>query len=98
MTGGGIYALTNIAGMSAPLASSIVTATIGIVSQPVKLVKGEVSYDDFMYNILGNTFEAAASGAGAAIGQVLIPVPVVGAIIGSIVSTTVLRIIKEKLL
>lgn len=98
VTGGGIYALTNIAGMSAPLASSIVTATIGIVSQPVKLVKGEVSYDDFMYNILGNTFEAAASGAGAAIGQVLIPVPVVGAIIGSIVSTTVLRIIKEKLL
>ena len=38
------------------------------------------------------------SHAGAAIGQVLIPVPVVGAIIGSIVSTTVLRIIKEKLL
>lgn len=98
VSGGGIYALTNVAGMSAPFAASIVTATIGIVSQAIKLARGEISFDDFMYNILGTTVEAAVSGVGAAIGQVLIPVPVVGAIIGSLVSTTVLRFIKNKLL
>ena len=96
--GGGIYALTNCANMSAPLAAALVTATIGIVTQAIKLAKCEISYDDFMYNILDLSVESAVSGVGSFAGQMLIPVPVLGAIIGSLVSALVLRIIKNKLL
>ena len=48
-----------------------------------------------MYNILDLSVETAVSGAGAAIGQTLIPVPVLGAIVGSLVSTKVLSLIKS---
>lgn len=97
-TGGGIYVLTNCANMSAPLASALVTATIGIVTQANKLAKCEISFDDFMYNILDLSVESAVSGIGAFAGQMLIPVPVLGAIAGSLVSTLALRIINNKLL
>lgn len=95
-TGGGIYALTNCAGMSAPLAASIVTATIGVITQAIQLGKGNISFDDFMYNILDLSTDAAVSGLGAFVGQLVIPVPVVGAIVGSLVSTGILKVIKEK--
>jgi len=94
-TGGGIYALTNVAGMSAPLAASLVTATIGIVTEAINLGKGKISSDDFMYNIINLSTEAAISGVGAFIGQMAIPIPVVGAMIGSFISTTVLHLIKD---
>lgn len=95
VSGGAIYAFTNCAGMSAPFAAALVSATLGIVSQAIKLGGHEISFDNFMCNILDLSIETAISGAGAAIGQALIPVPVIGAIIGSLVSTTVLSLAKK---
>ena len=95
VSGGAIYALTNCVGMSAPFAAALVSATLGIASQAIKLSRHEISFDDFMYSILDLSIETAVSGAGAAIGQALIPVPVLGAIIGSLVSTTVLSLVKK---
>lgn len=95
VSGGAIYALTNCAGMSAPFAAALVSATLGITSQAIKLSRHEISFDDFMYNILELSIETAVSGAGAAIGQAFIPVPVFGAIIGSLVSTAVLSLVKK---
>lgn len=93
--GGAIYALTNCTEMSAPVAAAFVSATLGIAAQALKLGKHEISFDDFMYNILDLSVETAVSGIGAAVGQVLIPVPVLGAVVGSIVSTKILALIKE---
>lgn len=95
VSGGTIYALTNCAGMSAPFAAALVSAVLGIASQAIKLGRHEISFDDFMYNILDLSVETAVSGAGAAIGQTLIPVPVLGAIAGSLVSTKVLSLVKS---
>lgn len=97
VSGGAIYALTNVAGMSAPLAASLVSATLGIATQAIRLYKKEISFDDFMYNIVDVATEAAVSGIGAFAGQMLIPVPGVGSIIGSLVATTVLNIVKKHL-
>lgn len=96
VSGGGIYALTNVAGMSAPVAACLVSSTIGIVSQAIELAKGNISIDDFLYNIPSLAVDTVVSGIGAVVGQMAIPIPVVGAIAGSIVSATVLRIIKDK--
>lgn len=94
-SGGAIYALTNVAGMSAPLAAAIVSATLGVAAQAIRLYKKEISFDDFMYNILDVAVDAAVSAVGAFVGQMLIPVPALGAIVGSIVTTTVLNLVKK---
>lgn len=94
-SGGAIYALANCAGMPAPFAAALVSAALGIASLAIKLGRHEIGFDDFMYNILDLSIETAVSGAGAAIGQALVPVPVLGAIIGSLVSTTVLSLVKK---
>lgn len=97
VSGGAIYTLTNVAGMSAPLAAALVSATLGVAMQAIHLYKKEVSFDDFMYNILDIATEAAVSGIGAFAGQMLIPVPGLGAIVGSLVATTVLNLIRKHL-
>ena len=95
VSGGAIYTLTNVAGMSAPLAAAIVSATLGVSTQAIRLYRNEITFDDFMYNILDIATEAAASAVGAFAGQMLIPVPVLGAIVGSIVATLILNIVKK---
>ena len=95
ISGGAIYTLTNVAGMSAPLAAALVSSTLGIATQAIKLYRNEITFDDFMYNILGVATDAAASAVGAFAGQILIPVPGLGAIVGSIISTTILNIVKK---
>lgn len=95
--GGGIYALTNYTNMSAPVAAALVTALIGIVNEAIKLGKGMTNIDDFMYNIIEISTESAVSGAGAFIGQIVIPVPIIGAMTGSFVSTAILHFIKNNM-
>lgn len=97
VTGGSIYALTNLTGMSAPFAAAIVAATFGIASQAVMLFKNEISFDDFMYNLADNTASIAVTTAGAVLGQMVIPVPGLGAIVGSLVSAAILHLVKEHL-
>lgn len=93
--GGSIYALTNFANMNASFAAALVSATLGVATQAIRLFKGEITFDDFMYNNIDVAVEAAVSGAGAIVGQMLIPIPVLGAVVGSIVSTTVLSLVKK---
>ena len=95
VSGGAIYNLTNVAEMSAPLAAAIVSATLGVATQAIKMYRNEITFDDFMYNILDVATEAAVSAVGAFAGQILIPVPGLGAIVGSIVATSILNIVKK---
>lgn len=95
VSGGAIYTLTNVAGISAPLAAAIVSATLGVATQAIKLYKNEITFDDFMCNILGVATEASVSAIGAFAGQMIIPVPGLGAIVGSIVATSILNIVKK---
>lgn len=95
VSGGAIYTLTNVAGMSAPLAAAIVSATLGVATQAIKMYRNEITFDDFMYNVLGVATEASVSAVGAFAGQILIPVPGLGAIVGSIVATSILNIVKK---
>lgn len=95
---GAIYILTNFADVTAPFAAALVSATLGVVSEAVRLCKNEISFDDFMHNILERATEAAVSGIGAVVGQIAIPVPVLGATVGAMVTTTILRLVKKYIL
>lgn len=90
--GASIYALTNYASMSAPLASLFVSASFGVASlyssykREEMVEQGEILCFDTTLNLLGSTID-----------QTLIPIPVLGAVIGSIAANVVGGIIKDQL-
>lgn len=97
ISGGAIYTLTNITKMSAPVSAAIVSASIGVATQALKLYKNEITYDDFVYNTSEVATEAAVSAIGAFAGQMIMPVSGLGAIVGSIVSVSILQMIKNNI-
>ncbi|HED3853684.1 TPA: hypothetical protein R4217_005158 [Enterobacter soli] len=84
VSAGAIYTLTNYASMGAPFASALVTATKGIASLAHSYQRGEIGLDEFTDLGLIVCAESAIVGAMTVAGQALIPVPVLGALIGSI--------------
>ncbi|MGN8239430.1 hypothetical protein [Enterobacter soli] len=84
ISAGAIYTLTNYASMGAPFASALVTATKGVASLAHSYQRGEIDLDEFTDLGLIVCAESAIVGAMTVAGQALIPVPVLGALIGSI--------------
>lgn len=80
-----IYALTNFTATSAAVASSIVTAAFGVAEQANKLRRGEIDELEFIENAELVCLETAVSALSSCVGQALIPVPVLGAVIGNTV-------------
>lgn len=86
-----IYSLTNFTATSAAVASSIVTASFGIAEQANKLRRGEIDELQFIENAELVSLEAAVSALSSFVGQALIPVPVLGAVIGNTVGTVMYK-------
>ena len=78
-----IYAMTNYTPVPSPLASAMVTATFGVVAQARKLQNGTISEEDFIDNCEVICLEVAVSALSSMLGEVLIPIPVLGTIIGN---------------
>lgn len=81
---GSIYLMTNYAGMAAPFASAVVSAAKGISSLAEDYRKGDISFDEFVDLGMIICAESAIVGVSTAVGQALIPIPVLGAVIGSL--------------
>jgi hypothetical protein len=81
--GGSIYVMSNFMATPANVASALITATYGMISQGIKLAKGEISQEDFIINSEACCMDAGVSAVSALMGEILIPVPVLGAVIGS---------------
>lgn len=86
-----IYGLTNFTATSAAVASSIVTAVFGIAEQANRLRRGEIGEQEFLENAELVSLEAAISALSSCAGQALIPIPVLGAVIGNTVGTIMYR-------
>lgn len=100
--GGGTYFLTNtlfkdLGKNAASVANGYITASIGIVNQANQFRKGELSEEDFLINSQVICFDAAVSVVGAVIGQTIIPIPMLGAVIGSSVCNFMSGLGKEYL-
>lgn len=95
--GASIYALTNFTATPAAVASSIVTAGLGIAAQANKLRSGEIDEQEFIENAEFVSLEAAVSALSSFAGQALIPVPVLGAVIGNTIGTLVFSSATEAL-
>lgn len=84
ISGAAIYGLTNYASLSAPFAGAIVSATRSVNSLVADLNKGKIDKDEFIELGMVVCSESAIVGFATAAGQAAIPVPVLGAVIGSI--------------
>ena len=95
--GASIYLLTNYTATPAAVASSIVSASFGIASQANLLRKGEISDENFVVNSQMICVDMSVSAISSFIGQTVIPVPVLGAVIGNTVGTMMCQIAKDNL-
>ncbi len=92
-----IYALTNYATMPAPLAASFVSACFGVSNIYSSFKKGNISAADMVEQGEILCFHTTLNLLGSTMGQTLIPIPVLGAVIGSITANVLGGILKEKI-
>ena len=95
VSGIAIYWLTAKEVFSAPFAGAVVSTSMGVASLYKEYKKGSLSFLDFSESVNSLSVEAGIAAIGAAVGQALIPVPVLGAVVGSAVSKAALEITKH---
>lgn len=95
--GSAMYILSNHTKVSAPAASAMVTAVFGIMSEAYKLRDGKTTVEDFVVNSEAFCLDVSLSAVAATLGGVLIPIPVVGAVIGTAVGNFMVDIAKTTL-
>jgi hypothetical protein len=82
-----IYSLTNLTATSAASANLMVTAAFGVAEQAHRLRRGDITEVEFLENAELVALEAGMSALSSLIGQALIPIPILGAVIGTTVGT-----------
>lgn len=96
VAGAAIYALTNCADMAAPFAGAFVSAGKGVASLVADYHAGKISLDMLIDNGLFVCSDAAIVGLCTAAGQTLIPIPVLGAVLGSLAGKFLSTFINNK--
>lgn len=81
--GAAIYGMTNFTAAPAAVASAFVTAAFGVAAQARQLEQGAISENDFVCNSTVLCLDVSISAIASLAGQVLIPIPVLGAVIGN---------------
>lgn len=95
--GSAVYAMTNLAGTPAPVASSLVTAVFGVLSQAMLLEQGKITETEFVENSELACINASVSAVSSLVGQMLIPIPVLGALVGNAAGMILYEIGKDYL-
>ncbi|PPG18129.1 hypothetical protein C5D36_02435 [Rathayibacter sp. AY1C6] len=92
-----IYSLTNLTATSAATANTVTTAALGIAGQASRLRAGDISEIEFIENSEILCLQAGISALSSVVGQVLIPVPVLGAVIGNTVGSVMFSVASSSL-
>lgn len=94
--GATVYVLSNFTATPANVASSYVTAAYGISAQIKELERGNVSKEDFVINCETVCLDVTISTIASIIGQTVIPVPVLGTVIGNIAGEFIYELCKKQ--
>ena len=92
-----IYALTNFTATSAAVAGSIVTTSFSVAEQANKFRRNLIDELEFIENSEIIALEAAVCALSSAIGQATIPIPILGAVIGTTVGTVMYKAVASSL-
>lgn len=93
--GGVVYMLSNFTVTRENIASAYVTALFGVAAQTRALNKGEISKDEYLLNCEVVCLDVTMSAVSSLIGQTVIPIPVLGAVIGNLAGQFVYEIGKK---
>ena len=95
-----LYLLTNYSALGAPFAGAIVSSGRAMTSLVYQYRSGDISLNEFTDLSMIASSEAGMAAAGAALGQTLIPIPILGALVGSatarVASSAGQKLLKEK--
>lgn len=91
VSGLSIYGLTKVVGLNAPLASAVVSTSMGLASLYTDYKKGKISKSEYSDAACSLSVEAGIAAIGSALGQTIIPIPILGAIVGSAVAKATLE-------
>ena len=97
VAGGTLYLLTNSTDLAAPFAGALVSGLMGIGDLLAQYHSGEIDDAQFLDCSLMVAADAAIVGLSAAAGQTLIPIPMLGAFVGSIAGKIVASAIRDGL-
>ena len=92
-----VYTMTNYTPVPSPIASAMVTASFGITAQARKMGKGELSTEEFIDNCEIICLDVAISALSSILGEFIIPIPILGTIIGNTVGMFMYEISKTYL-
>lgn len=95
--GGATYFMNNFTATPAAVASAMVTASFGMADRAYRFRSGQIDEMVFIEESEMVCLDAAVSAAAGFAGQTLIPIPVVGALVGNIVGTTAYELGKDAL-
>ncbi|MGL5406856.1 MAG: hypothetical protein ACRDAX_08800 [Propionibacteriaceae bacterium] len=95
--GTSIYVLTNFTATPAAAANALATTAIGVAEQAYQLRRGTISEIEFWENSEALALQAAVSALSATIGQAVIPIPILGAVIGNSIGTVLFKASKDVL-
>jgi hypothetical protein len=86
--------MTNLTHMAAPMAAAMASSTIGMASLVKKYKTGNINMDELITDGQILCLNSGVAALGAAAGQMLIPVPILGPIIGVMAADALWGIIK----
>ena len=91
-----IYQMTNFTQTPACVASALVTAAYGVAAQVKSLENGSVSQEDFVINCETVCLDVTVSAIASLVGQTVIPIPVLGAVIGNVAGEFIYDLCKKE--
>jgi hypothetical protein len=97
ITGAAVYGITNYTDIGAPIASAFVSATFGVKKLAESYKKGEITQEEFMNEGQLLCLDSGAVALGATAGQFLIPIPIIGALVGTFATKTLMSISEKYL-
>lgn len=92
-----LYALTNCADMAAPFAGAVVSAVKGLAPLVADYRAGRITLEALIDNGLLVCGDAAIVGLCTVLGQTLIPVPYVGALLGSLAGKVLSGFLRQEI-
>lgn len=97
IAGGTLYLLTNATDLAAPFAGSLVSGLMGVGELLLQYRQGDITADQFVEMSQLVVADAAIVGLASAVGQAVIPIPVIGAMLGSLAGKLVASALKDAL-
>lgn len=92
-----VYAMTNLTSTPAAVASALVTATLGVSYLSYNLQQGNITPEEFLEQSQVMCLDVSISAVSSVAGQIAIPIPILGAVIGNATGMFLYGIAKNNL-